>query len=453
MRWSRPKFRTFKNEAASPVDHLPVGRSLVVMTGLVYFALLVFVYVTQVVTTYYYWGFSARLLPVWVIACSAFLAILPLFWLPIKCVKPSDYSAWMLYLAVIGPAMIIPMLLSVREPTEVFAMSLPFLLAFILFELTRNLPIRMRINRITHTGSLSVLVLPVLLVFLSLFVLALNDFKFDISLATHYERRFAARELMPRGSIMTYVITLFTELLIPVSLLTGLIKRNALLILTSFFAALVSFSFDGQKATVVLPFVLIASVWFIRKRPSFSGYALLLVFTAICAFSTIEFFSTGSKKIAIFFVFREMVVPAELSTRYWEFFTENPLMMMTDSRIGFLFDSPYDTTIARLIGFHHRGDFATNANANIFATSFAEFGYFGLLAMGPIAGLFLKILDSFAIDPKRYVLACIVAIMIGQVWINGAFHTSLISNGLIPLLLFVWLSDYDDGPNQTSGRN
>ena len=143
-----------------------------------------------------------------------------------------------------------------------------------------------------------------------------------------------------------------------------------------------------------------------------------------------------------------MVVPGLLTTYYWEYFSSNPYFMMTDSIIGtFLpFGPLYNYPKARLIGYEYFNNIESNANANIWASGFADFGYPGMIMVSILAALILKVVDSLGYKEK-FVFASACSAAIGLGWVNGALHTSLLTNGVLGLILALWLY-----PSQHSHR-
>jgi hypothetical protein len=155
-----------------------------------------------------------------------------------------------------------------------------------------------------------------------------------------------------------------------------------------------------------------------------------------------EFLLLDSDLLANFLVRRQFVFPGVLTHYYWEFFSSHPHVLMSDSFLSWLIEPRYEMNVSRLMGGELFGSFDCNANANLWASGFAHFGYPGVFGVSIVAACLMWPVDRLA-DSGRFVMASIFAAEMAFVWTNGALHTSLLSNGLAVTLLFLYFFPAD----------
>jgi hypothetical protein len=132
---------------------------------------------------------------------------------------------------------------------------------------------------------------------------------------------------------------------------------------------------------------------------------------------------------------------------YYDFFTTHPKGYMGDSTLSFLVDYPYSVQPQYLIGAEYFNSPSTQANANVWADGFAQFGFPGMVFLVVVLGVVLWLYDSAAKHTNKVfatVLLGIPAITLA----NNPVETSLLTHGIGLLLLFVYLV-----PSDKFGRN
>jgi hypothetical protein len=229
--------------------------------------------------------------------------------------------------------------------------------------------------------------------------------------------------------------------LVPIGLVLGAYYRKRIFLPLTLLIAIAVFSFDGTKATLLIPAALVAILALLQtKRRStvwIGAAASCLVLAAIAEFHMID-----SDLLANFLVRRQFIFPGVLTHYYWDFFSSHPHVLMSDSFLSWLIEPRYEMNVSRLMGGELFGNFDCNANANLWASGFAHFGYPGVFGVSVVAACLMWPVDRLGAS-GRFVMACVVAAEMAFVWTNGALHTSLLSNGLAATLLFLYFFPAD----------
>jgi hypothetical protein len=164
---------------------------------------------------------------------------------------------------------------------------------------------------------------------------------------------------------------------------------------------------------------------------SFAGFALLSLGGVILAqFDFIYLLS--------FFFRRLMVVPAQLSVYYYDFFHDRPFVMLSSSFPNVLKPYEYALELPKLIGGHYLNNPETNANVNMVMDAFTQFGIYGIFGYAILTGGIMKFFDSMRHKKSPYVLisGCIVT---GLLLSATGLNTALLTHGVLMFMLMTYL--------------
>jgi len=415
-----------------------IRRAIALFLGTVYYFVFLACYYLIISPLYSYAGITFWHLSWWVWIISIVLSLLPLLFLPLACNKPSDFATWIIYLCLIFPSNIVIFMVSNFSPEKVVVLPIALTSSFLLFELVRQKgSLATRLTK--GNASIFDVILPVVMFVLSMVVFSYAQYNISFSFEDVYTRRFAARDIMKGRTLIGYLEAFLSRACIPIALAYGLQYKKLLHILLTFFAILVIFSLSGEKTIILLPVALMFVIFLTLQKRINIGFWLLIFFILLISLSLIEAICLETNIISSYIIRRQMVVPSQLTTYYWEFFSVNPFVMMKDSVIGWLIPVEDNYSIAKnfIVGFEYAKNIETNANANIWASIFADFGYVGMAIISVLSALILKIVDS--LSANKFVFACACSAAIGLTWVNGALNTSLLSHGVLALVLALWL--------------
>jgi hypothetical protein len=272
--------------------------------------------------------------------------------------------------------------------------------------------------------------------FLSITILALNliDFRFNLDLISVYERRLLAREM--NLGIQGYLISIGRSLLTILGVYHALANKKPIYGIFVIIFSIAIFSYDGTKATILIPLYL-SLIFFIYSRSKKLSW-LPFVIGLVAIFSLFEFNVVKTNILSEFFTRRIIAVPGYLNTAYWDFFSENDKVLLTDSIGRYFLDPVYDRSATFLIGLKAIGNKEMNANTGIWMGAFTHFGIAGIFVISAIAGFILGLIDNLS-KTNYFMFGTLVCAYIGIIWSEQMFHTSMLTGGVFYIILFLLL--------------
>lgn len=415
---------------------LATPRIRLIAGGTLYLYALWWVFGAVISPTYGYDGHIIR--PLWItqIVTSWSLAVLPLLYLPSRMLRPSQVILLSLYIMVYAPTQLfIPHYLT-RDVGEIIAFQLALAGCFALLNATYWLkPLELPIPRVS-SGIYWLCVTGLTLLLLATLQFTVGLRLQMVSLLEVYTLREQFKVEATR--LVNYAFAWLGNLVAPFLIAEGLARRKATLIAAAILLQLIMFSLAGSKAFLFgVGFVLavyLACLGDPRQLPwRYVGMVGLGVFVG----GWIDVFM-GSFLVSGFGTLRGVIVPGQLTSYYFDYFSNHPWAQLGDGTLKGLMPYPYDLPVPNLIAREYFGDPNIVANANIWADGYANFGYLGMLIATLILGLTLMLLDAVSkgLSLRFVALALIMpAVSIA----NSAMLTSLLTQGvglLIVLLYF-----------------
>jgi oligosaccharide repeat unit polymerase len=259
--------------------------------------------------------------------------------------------------------------------------------------------------------------------------------RLNFDLLSVYEVR--ADYVQTRGPLIGYFVPWQANVFNLIILCYGLEKRNYWLLGLGSLAQLFLFGMTGHKSFLLAP-LLAGGVFFIWQKKNAISYILLGASLAAVA-SYAYFLITGNMFVPSLFIHRLFFVPAGLHLVYYDFFSqpEHPLYMLSDSFLSNFVQNPYGISMPSLITSSY-WDVDFNPNVGYLGDAYGNFGVLGMLLFSAILGVVLRIVDGVGSSlPSHFVAAAISmpAISITQ----SALFTSMLTHGLIPALLMLWM--------------
>jgi hypothetical protein len=389
------------------------------------------IYAKHVSPMYEYMGFHYfGLSPARGLAVVFWLAAPVLLLLPARIARPSHLGLWVLFLGAYFPGCLIPAINFSAESTAPLKTALVLATGLLTLAFTVRVKLpqfrisRLRLSRrqFTYCALLAGLVPAVIL------LKAAGSVELDF--AGHYDRRLAARETVKVWPLLAYASEWLGSFLIP--LLAGLAvrQRSMQLAAAACFGVVVLFAFDGTKSSVFLLVAAAAVAWAVRHPAWLQPRRLLQLFLALLAAAIIEPLLGESLYLIDYVVRRVAISPGLLAGYYVDFFSQNPLLLMSDvSGFRLVLTNPYGISPSFLIGAHYLGNPETNANCGLWPSAFAELHLFGVVLFSVLAGLGLRFFDqlwSQRRDPLLFVAAAIAAL----IWVEIPLPSSLLSAGV-----------------------
>jgi hypothetical protein len=347
----------------------------------------------------------------------------------------SDYILILLVLFSLIPQLVVISHRSDYSFKFVLLVVFFWLLLFILHFYISPIRIRLRASRLI--SKIPHLILLILLASILVFSYISTGLRLHTDLIEVYEIREEARGF---GVIFpfNYIISFADNALAFFAVLLFHRRQYAYFIFT-LFVIYVNFSITGTKQIVFLPLCGLLGYYFIRNGESL--VRILISAVALIIFSFIEIDFLDSRVLTIIYPYRVLFIPAELHYSYFNFFQINELDLYRQSFLKAFLDSPYEENIQFLLGEFATGDVGGRANNGLFSDAFMNLGSLGVIIHPFLIVVLLRLFDGVAsrIDKRLWF---VVAIYMSFVLLGMTISSALLSSGLLPFLLMLYLFPY-----------
>jgi len=368
---------------------------------------------------------------------SIILGLIPGLFLPSRIERVNDLAPWIQYVCIVGPAAYVPMHCFQQHFPNIFLYSIAFTVCLYLFERARKYPMNFNFRTSKNSEGAFTYGFLVVALLVTMYIWRAIDFKFDLGWGSMYDRRLAVRPLLAGGTPLGYLNTLFIKGIVPLSVLFAIARKNYSLLWLTLLCVLVSFSFDGTKLVIFLPLgaMALAYQWKTKKISTFI-YGLIAAFLAIGGLALSG--SEAGAELARSVIIRQTYSLAEIASFYFDYFVNKPFNWFNGSPfLGWISPEKVMSPYPRVIGFEYFNSVDTNLNTGIFASAYAEGGYFSMFLTAIAAGLIINFIASLGERRSRFLGFCFCS-LIAIEWTNSSFFTSFLSGGVVVLSLVLY---------------
>jgi hypothetical protein len=258
-----------------------------------------------------------------------------------------------------------------------------------------------------------------------------------------YDLRAQNSEEIGEGNIFTYLRGWLFGAFYPFLLVDYLKNKKWVSTLCILFGYIILFMVDMQKLTFLMPFALTALYFLIklnihticnRLHSFIIGFLILLSLVLMNLQENKIVFTVAS-----ILILRTICVTGWLTQTYFLFFNNgNPFTHYSHINIVNMLTNnyPYDVPLGVAVSYHSQ-----NANATFLLTDgYAAWGIFGIVIIGIIFYLFLEFANSISYNYKLEDLLVLFLPTVSYL-LNVSFFTTLLSNGLLFLLILIACTD------------
>jgi len=363
---------------------------------------------------------------------------LPSMLLPVRSNRFGVIVLWYIYLVTILPFWIMAKMLVDNEAILIAAISiwLPFIATVQLYRLFSK---RNRDWLKKSKPDQSSIILASLCIFGGLIIMWKYSLTLTLGIDLDYSRRMAARGMIAEGSVLSYLMSNYIKVLVPIVISIGLASRSKTLsVLAGLFGSFVMFSFTGVKGTLLIPLVMIY-VYYFSRRGALSFISLIIPIIIFLLLPIIMEGTSVEEFVNVYFNRRLFCSPQLVFHAYIEFFSENGFLYFSDLPGVWQLTGNTGRAVGASVQIGQEYFYDPNMNANTSATvyGFAEGGVIGAWLMALMVCIYIMIFERFTLgrDP-RWVLP--LSIPIAYVITEQALHTAILSGGLLGLLLFIF---------------
>ena len=365
---------------------------------------------------------------------SLFFTILIAALLPTKIKKISDFLIYVHFLLPILPMLVLYGAQDFSRKYLFFTVT-----SFLLLNYIRHFKIPKIKNGLVNLDTLIKIIFFIILVYIIgvIFFGGLKYLNFNF-LNVYLIREESAKNL---PSLFSYFTPSISKVFIPLMVAISLYKKKYLYTLLGIFSGIMVFGLTAHKGPMFYPLLVFFIYKILDKRSErltgllFGGYLLSIIAPIVIYFINDSFFAIGS------FSFRRVYfVPALLNFFYYDFFSSNPLVLLSESKLTLgLVDYPYSLNSSRLIAYlYTKGSLTTGgANTGWIGSSYMNFGFSGMLLYTFIIGLLFSICDELASKKGRALIGSSIFIPIFILFTSSDLPTAMLNHGVILSLLVI----------------
>jgi hypothetical protein len=210
---------------------------------------------------------------------------------------------------------------------------------------------------------------------------------------------------------------------------------------------LLVYSTTGYKSAV-LSFLLVVPLLVLLARRFRGAFGVSLPAAgAILVLGSVAWDQISGTILASFlFIHRAIALPGQLVADYYDFFSNHRQFELTQSIFAFLGPTPFDLPPPRLIGAVYFNAPSEDANANLWADAFANFGLAGVIIFTITLGLVFIFLDNAATGRDLRVTGPIAGLM-AIVLSNSALLTTILTHGLAFAIVLIYIMPQEAEPS------
>ncbi|MFC4371252.1 hypothetical protein [Citricoccus nitrophenolicus] len=345
--------------------------------------------------------------------------------------RPSDVMAWLTLSFVVLPIGIVPFFSGALSSTEALAWSLGSAGALFVMNFVWSIRTQSWIPVVQRGSS----VLWVLIVGFSavtyLSMASTTGLTIDVhSLLSVYDVRDDYKTSLATASpIIGYLVTNQGNVINPLLMSIGAIKRNVPMMLAGIFGQVLIYSATGFKTIFLsIPVAIILGLILNRRKQPRS--TLFFHAVNVVAIASVLVDSIRDISVVQIFVNRLMITSGYLTAIYADFYSTAPKHVWSYSFLSGIASSPYDAPPSIYLGQRYFGFEDLNVNANLFADGFANLGVAGIAieALILVAAVILLNITARGL-PVSIIAGTLLLPVIALA--NGSPITALFSYGLL----------------------
>ena len=408
---------------------------------LVYTAILLWAYATIISPYFSYFGYYLNWPSTTEMAVLICLVLVPTLLMPSRLIKPSQLVSWWMYVTVYIPSVLLPPLSLSLNTAKLMRLELSLLVAMsalAVMSRLRAIPFRpLKIRPRVFWIALAVFWIATLAFVASHFnlsTLIVNLASLFLGGSEYTIRNGFFDELSQAGRLLGYATGQIGEAVDPFLIAYGLVARRKLPLAAGIAGQLILFSVIGAKS-VLFSTLFIAIVFFLLRwfRNSFSLALGGVLISVVLLSAGADYLSNGIFLSSIT-TRRTLLDPGLLTGFYYEHYSENE-----QAGLAYHFANPGESVPAPSyeIGLVYFGDEHVDANANLWAEGYADFGLAGIAGFTLLLGAMVWFYDSVSLRQNR-ILAIVVFAMQAFSFSNSAPLTTLITHGGLMSALLLW---------------
>jgi oligosaccharide repeat unit polymerase len=212
-------------------------------------------------------------------------------------------------------------------------------------------------------------------------------------------------------------------------------NKKFLIIAIVFVLQIMLFGMTNYKAFLFIPFVVITFTLMMRHIE----FSKMVFFGGAAAIVLLVIIGVAGEAMGFAIARRVFIVPSALHCLYFEYFSNNPVALLSGTHwAGFFGTAPYTETTLQIIAEEYWKKEA-GPNVGWMGDAYANFGIKGLFIYAILLSIFLKMADSIAV--WIHTPGIVEALFIGPALAlcSSAFNSVLLTHGGLVVLPVLWV--------------
>jgi hypothetical protein len=417
------------------IVNINITRLKVLAYAALYFGALQWAYPNVVSPLFAYQGMIFRELPMEIMVFQWVLAMLPAFILPYNVTRPSHYQWWILYLTVIVPLSLISFHVVNYEGTQLPLYLMVTVGCFMLMVLSSALP-KLKLPKVKISPQVFWFLLGCITVFTYAGLIATLGIPKSMPTAeTVYDLRSEAKPMLENSLPVIFRYLYFWQGLVfnPYILIVGLARKNPLLIAVGIGLQLLMFAITTLRIFFLNNLLLVGMFFLISFARRSFGLAVLKAFTGLVLASILWWSVDNTAVGPRVLLERWILMGGQLSTYYYDYYSENPPDALAHTLLGAITTSPYTLPPNKTIGNVYFTD-QTNAPSAIWADGYGNLGWIGMILASIVAVIIMWVMDSVFVG-RDAAFAVLITTIGANSFASQGVLSSLLTGGIVPVLL------------------
>ncbi len=392
-------------------------------------------YIYFVVPLFEYYGFNLEWSHYKIIE-SYLLTIILGYLTPRDVEKPGRFLIYVLFLSVIVPIISYYSLSNVSA-WPLYLISLQYLILLFVYKFWKGnyFKIKPLEHGVKIATSISLAFVVLMLIYTLVIQGGINRLNFDLSKI--YEVRETSNDVFGSGIFgyfLPWTFRVFNILLIVLAIQ----RRNILGVLLFVGIQIIFFGLTGFKAVLIYPLVLLGVYYVLKSKYKLDFLFLGLILSIILPL--VVFWFSQNMTLSSMFIRRTYFVPSMITFQYYDFFSKNEFVLLSNSIFSSIFNYPYEERPAILISTHNGFGDEANSNTGFLATSYMHFGLFGVIIYPLIIGMIIKLIDKFEdFGTPKWIILGLLILPFNGLFRSADLTTSLLTHGLGVAIFMLWL--------------
>ena len=242
------------------------------------------------------------------------------------------------------------------------------------------------------------------------------------------------------GTIFSHLIMWSSKCFLPFLLLYGISMKSKIYSIFAIISFLLLFALSPHKDILATLFITpVVYFWLQKTTPTKRIQYFIIFFITLLIISTLIAAIFGTRLPTQLIVDRLFVTPGYLTGSYMAFFARHPITYLSDLPLfGLFFNYPYAHTVPFEVGYFINHVYF-NANANLWASAFAELGNLGMICASIFLTIYLWLYDSVANKWNNALPDTLIVLFAIDLFSNIPLQTALFSGGLLLYLVLLWI--------------